>query len=79
MGKDMKIKYSVSSHPYKVWGNFLRKKALHGRGNILGQIYGGMFYMGINDQIKQEGKLMVKRFQRWIQVSFTLIYPNLGY
>ena len=35
--------------------------------------------MGINDQIKQGGKLMVMTFQRSSQVSFTLIYPDLGY
>ena len=30
MGKDMKIKHSASSPPYKLWGNFFRKWALHG-------------------------------------------------
>ena len=63
MGKDMKIKHSVSSLPYKVWENFFRKKALHGVATIFGQIYGGLFYMGTNDQIMQGEKLMVKRFQ----------------
>ena len=55
MGKDIKIQHSVSSLPYKVRGNFFCKKALHGGANVLGQIYGGMFYMGTNAQIMQEG------------------------
>ena len=29
-----------------------------------GQMFGGMFYMGTNDQIMQGSKLMVERFQR---------------
>ena len=34
-------------------------------------IFGEMFYMGTNDQIMQGEKLMVKRFQRSSQVSFS--------
>ena len=70
MGKDLKIKYSASSPPTK---NFFHKKTLHGRTNVFGQIWegGGMFYMGTNDQIIQEGELMVNRFQRSSQVSFS--------
>ena len=78
MGKDMKIKHSVSSPPAK-YGECFRKKALLGRIHFLGQIYGRMFYMGTNDQIMQGGKLMVKRYQRSSQVSFPLIGPDLGY
>ena len=55
MGKDLKIKGSVSSPPYEVWGNFFLKKALHGGTKLLGQILEGMFYMGTNDQIMQGG------------------------
>ena len=39
----MKIKHSVSSLPDKVWGNFFRKKALHGGANVFGKFYGGCF------------------------------------
>ena len=46
------------------WGN-----------NVFGQIYGGMFYMGTNDQIMQGGKLFVKVFQRSSQVSFSSHRP----
>ena len=60
-------------------GNFFRKKALHGGTNVFGQIYGGIFYMETNDQIMQMGKLIVKRFQRPSQVSFSLIDPDLCY
>ena len=64
MGKDMKMKHSVSSPPYKAWGGELFcKKALHGETSIFGLIYGGMFYMETNDQIMQGGKLIIKRFQ----------------
>ena len=55
------------------------KKALHGGKNFFGQIFWEMFYMGTNDQIMQGGELMVKRFQRSSQVSFSLIDPDLGY
>ena len=74
----MKKKRSVSSPPYKIWGNFFHEKALLGGTNFWGQIYGGMFYMWTNDQM-QGGKLPVKRFQRSSQVSFPLIDPDLGY
>ena len=75
----MKIKHSVSSPSYKIWGNFFRKKALHGGTNVFAQIYGEMFHVGTNDQIMQRGELMVKRFQRPSQVSFPLIDPDLSY
>ena len=54
-------------------------KALHGGTNSFGQIYGWMFYIGINDQIMQEAVLMVKRFQRSSYVSLSLVNPDLGY
>ena len=79
MLKDMKIKHSASTSPYKVWRNFFCKKVLHGETNFFGQIYGGMFYMWTNDQIIQGGKLMVKRLQKSSQVTFPLIDPDLGY
>ena len=71
MGNDLKINHSVSSRPYKVWGNVFDIKALHGGKNFFEEIFLGMFYMGTNDQIMQGGKLMVKRFQRSSQVSFS--------
>ena len=43
MGKDTKRKHSVSSPPYKVWGNFFRKKALDGGTNFLGKFMRGCF------------------------------------
>ena len=57
MGKDMKIKHSVSSPPAEYGETFCRQKALHGRANFFGQIYGGMFYIGTNDQIMQWGEV----------------------
>ena len=78
MAKDLKIKHSVFSPPNKVWENFFHKKALHGGTNFFGQILWGMSYMGTNDHIMQGGELMVKRFQRSSQVSFSFIDPDLG-
>ena len=69
----------VSPLPYKVWGNFFRKKALHGETNVFEKIYGRKFYIRTNDQIMKGGKLMVQRFQRSRQVVFPLIDPDLGY
>ena len=70
MRKDMKIKHSVSSPLYKVWGNFFRKKALCGK-TFFRKIYWRMFYMGTNNIIMQGGKLMVKSFQRSSQIKFS--------
>ena len=78
MGKKLKIKHSVSCSPYKVQENFCHKKAFHRKTNFLGQIFWGMFYMGANDQIMQGGKLMVKKFQRSGQVSFSSHSPWPG-
>ena len=79
MGKDMKIQHSISSPPREYRGTFFAKKVLHGGTKVLGQIYGGIFYMGTNYQIMQGRTLMIKRFRRSIQVIFLLIDPELGY
>ena len=81
MQKDMKIKHSVSSVPPTAMyrRTFFRKKALHGRTNSFGQIYGEMFYIGINNKTMEGEKSMVKSFQRLSQVSFPLIDPDLSY
>ena len=58
MGKDLKIKHSVSSPPppppdppTKYGGAFFVKKRYMGERNFFGKIYWGMFYMGTNDQM----------------------------
>ena len=44
----MKIKHSVSSPLYKVWGNFFRKKALRGKTNFFwGKFIEGCFTRGL--------------------------------
>ena len=43
MGKDMKIKHSVSSPP-RVWEDIFPQKAFHEGTKFLEQIYGGLFY-----------------------------------
>ena len=67
MGQGFKIKHSVSFPPTKYGQTFFIKKLCMGEQTFLG----GMFYMGTNDQIMQEGRLMVKTFQRSSQVSFS--------
>ena len=60
-------------------GNFSHKKALHGGTNFFGEIFlGGLFYVGTHDQIMQGGKLMLNRFQRPSQVSFSFHWPWPG-
>ena len=71
MGKDLKIKHSVSSPLFKIWENFFHRKALQEGANFFGQIFQGMLYKGTDDQIMQRGKLMVKKFIRLSQVSFS--------
>ena len=77
MGKDLKIKHSVSSSSYKVWGNFFHKKALHGGTNFFWQIFGGIFYMGTNDQIMQGGSYWLKGLNVWFKLVFPIIYLDL--
>ena len=52
-------------------GIFFIKKLCMGEQPFLGNFLGGMFYIRTKDQIMQGGKLMVKRFQRSNQVSFS--------
>ena len=51
----MHISYSVSSSPFKVWANVFPKNALHGGKTFFGQLYGGIFYIEINDQVMEGG------------------------
>ena len=78
MGKDLKIKHSVSSPPFKIWENFFHRKALHEGANFFGQIFQGMLYKGTDDQIMQRGKLMVQKFIRLSQDSFSSHWPWPG-
>ena len=70
MGRDMKIKHSVSSPICKVWENFFRKKALHRETNGFGQTYWGNILHGEQLPDHAREKLMVKRFQRPITLVF---------
>ena len=51
--------------------------ALHGRAKFFGKMFGGIFYMGTNDQIIQGGNLMVKRFKGRIKLVFPLTDSDL--
>ena len=75
MGKNLKIKHSVSSASHKLWGNLFVKKFFKRKQR---QMYRGMFYMGTNDYIMQREKLMVKRFQIPSQVNFSSQWPWTG-
>ena len=71
MGKDMKIKYTVSSRPTKYGQTFFVKKLCIGGTNFFGQIYRGMFYMGTNDQIVQgESLWLLRSFKDRVKLVF---------
>ena len=79
MGKDLKIKYNVSSPPYKLWRNFFIKKLCMGKQLFWKNFFGDVL-LGTNDQIMQVRKLMVKRFRRSrANLVFRLIDSDLGY
>ena len=59
MGKNLKIKHSVSSLP---------KRDLHGGTNFFGQMFLEMFYMGATSEGDTSEELMVKGLHGWIQV-----------
>ena len=63
MGKKLKIKHSVSSPLYKVWGNFIEKLCMVPH-------FCRLFYMGPNEQVMQ-GESYWLRFQRSSPVSFS--------
>ena len=54
MRKEMKIKLSGSFRTNKVWGNFFRKKALHGETNFFGIFIMGCFTWGHHRSSKGE-------------------------
>ena len=76
IGKDMKIKYSVSSLPYKVLGKCYSKKDLHRGTNFSWQIYGGMFYMETNDQIMQGKSQWLRDFKGRVKLVFLSLILN---
>ena len=55
MGKDMKINHSVYSPPAKYGETFFMKMVCMGNKLFWANLWGGMFYMGANDQIMQWG------------------------
>ena len=56
--------------PTKYGGTFFKRKFCMGEQTFSGKFWGDVLH-GSNDQIMQRGKLMVKRFQRSGQVSFS--------
>ena len=79
MGKDIKIKHTVSSRPTKYGETFFVKKLCIGGTNFFGQIYRGMFYMGTNDQIVQgESLRLLRSFKDRVKLVFlSLTLPEL--
>ena len=49
MGKDLKIKHSVSFPLTKYGEFFFIKQLCMGEQTFFGKMFGGMFYMGTND------------------------------
>ena len=77
MGKDIKIKHSVSSP--KSIGRLFLKKSLHGGANSFGQIYGGMFYMETNDQVMQSRrKSFTSAFSSNLNTANLRIFPAMA-
>ena len=77
MRKNMKIKHSVSAPPTNYgWTFVIKKVCIAWVGNKR-----GMFKLGLMIRSCKGGRevLMVKRFQRSSQVSFSLIEPELAY
>ena len=56
MGRDLKIKQSVSSPPTKYGGTFFIKKLCIGT-NLFGHNFWRMFYMRTGDKIMQGGEV----------------------
>ena len=84
MERGMKIKHSVFSLCYKVWGKIFCETSLYGE-DFLRQIYGGMFDMDANDQIMQGRKFArVKLVFHsltliWvIDILFEMLTPQIG-
>ena len=71
MGKDLKIKHSVSSPPAKYWGTFFIKKLCMGEQTFLVNLFLGCFTWGLMIRSCKGRKLMVKKFERLSQVSFS--------
>ena len=80
MGKDsLKIKHSFCSSTTKYGETFFIKKlCIWGNTFFGGKFFRGIFYIGTIDQIMLGRKLMIKRFQGSIQVSFSSHGPLPG-
>ena len=77
MGKDLKIKLSVYSPPYKVWGNLFTKKLGMGKQIFLAKFLGGCFTWGLmirscNREVNGQEVPKVKSSQFFL--SLTLIW-----
>ena len=74
MGKDLKIKQSVSSPPYKVWGSFVTKKHCMVEETLLDNFLGGCFTWGLMIR-PWKGE---RGFKGRVKLVFPLIDPGLG-
>ena len=78
MGRDMKVKHSVSSPPAKYGRTFFAKKLSIGKQTFLVKLIEENILHGeqLSDHARE--KLMVKRFQRPIKLDFlSLTQPEL--
>ena len=65
--------------PTKYGGTFFIEKLCMGEQTFLDKFFGGMFYMGTNDQIMQGGSQWLRGFKGRVKLVFPLIDPDLGY
>ena len=75
MREDVKIKHSLSSL-YQNMSGFFLQKALNRETNSFEKIYGGLFYMGTNDQIMQVGGKVLKTGFSTIRNAFYSKFEN---
>ena len=79
IGKDMKIKHSVSSPPLQSIGELFSQKSFAWGNKHFGANLLGCFTWGIMIRSCKGGRLMVKRFQKLSRVIFPIIDLDLGY
>ena len=82
MGKDLKIKVSVSSAPYKVWGNLFIKKLGMGKQNFLEKFLGECFTWELmirscNREVNGQEVSKVKSSQFFLSLTLTWVIDIL--
>ena len=80
MEKDLRIKHSVSSVPYKVWEYFFHRKVLHEKTNFfLVGFFGRCFSWGLMIRSCKGGSSWLRSFKGRVKLVFPFIDPDLSY